>query len=130
MEGNPGSYSLKGADYKSGFIFFLKWRGATHEIFKVRVLPSNQHAFPIFPLLNLLILVPNLKIKTNLIDSIVKRWQEGESRSLDNWDKLTMIELLKVYETLYLNDQQKILFKLIIKSKFSNNFFKSVRQAY
>ena len=41
-----------------------------------------------------------------------------------------MIELLKVYETLYLNDQQKILFKLIIKSKFSNNFFKSVRQAY
>ena len=64
------------------------------------------------------------------MDSIVKRWQEEESRSLDNWDKLTMIELLKVYETLYLNDQQKILFKLIIKSKFSNDFFKSVRQAY
>ena len=41
-----------------------------------------------------------------------------------------MIVLLKVYETLYFNDQQKIIFKLIIKSKFSNIFFKSVRQAY
>ena len=41
-----------------------------------------------------------------------------------------MIVLLKVYQTLYQNDEQKILYVLIIKSKFSNYFFKNVRFPY
>ena len=41
-----------------------------------------------------------------------------------------MIVLLKVYQTLYQNDEQKILYVLIIKSKFSNNYFKNVRFPY
>ena len=72
-EGNRDSYSLKGADFKSGFIFFLKWRRATPDINKVRVLPSNRRVFPTFPLLNLRVLAPKLRNEPNLIDSIAKK---------------------------------------------------------
>ena len=48
----------------------------------------------------------------------------------DNWDKSTMIALLKVYETLYENDEHEILYVLIIKSKFSDHFIKNVLLPY
>ena len=37
MEGNQGSYSLKGADFKSDFIFLLEWRRATQEMKEAEV---------------------------------------------------------------------------------------------
>ena len=37
MEGNRGAYSLKGADFKSVFISFLKWRGTTQEMKEAEV---------------------------------------------------------------------------------------------
>ena len=51
-EGNRDWYSLKHADFKSGFTFFLKWRGAMLDINEVCVLPSNQCNFRTFSLLN------------------------------------------------------------------------------
>ena len=41
-----------------------------------------------------------------------------------------MIALLKVYETLYQNDVHEILYVMIIKSKFSDNFVKNVLLPY
>ena len=41
-----------------------------------------------------------------------------------------MIALLKVYETSYQNDEHEILYLLIIKSKFSDHFLKSVLFPY
>ena len=41
-----------------------------------------------------------------------------------------MIALLKVYETLYQNDEHEILFVMIIKSKFSDHSFKTVLLPY
>ena len=67
-EGNRGSYSLKSADFKSGFLFFLKWRRATPDINEVRALPSNQCVFPTFSLLNLQVLVPKLRNETSRIE--------------------------------------------------------------
>ena len=102
------------------------WRGATLGVDKVRVLPSNQGTFPCFLLLNLLVLAPNLKNKTHRIDFMEKKCQEEESRAFDICDKLTMISSLKVYQTLYQNDEQKILYQLIVKSKSSDNLYKNV----
>ena len=73
----------------------------------------------------------NLKNETNLVVSKQKKCQEEESRiKIDNWDKLTMISLLKVYQTLYQSDKQKILLLLIVISKSSNNFYKHIRLSY
>ena len=41
-----------------------------------------------------------------------------------------MIASLKVYETLYQNDVHEILYVMIIKSKFSDNFVKNVLLPY
>ena len=59
-----------------------------------------------------------------------KSCQEEESRTFDNWDKSTMIALLKVYKTLYQNDEHEILYVMIIKSKFSDHFLKNVLLPY
>ena len=41
-----------------------------------------------------------------------------------------MIALLKVYETLYQNDEHEILYVMIIKSTLSDHFVKSVLLSY
>ena len=41
-----------------------------------------------------------------------------------------MIALLKVCKTLYQNDEHEILYVLIMKSKFSDHFFKNVLLPY
>ena len=57
-----------------------------------------------------------------------KSCNEEESRTFNN--KSTIIAMLKVYKPSYQNDEHEILFILIIKSKFSDHFFKSVLFPY